>query len=81
MADYKGIRADHHVFVVPGIVDPDVVRAQAQRALDKKGESTYIHHHSKYVLDQDGLETPNEVQCLGRDHTEVGKVSHVVKLP
>jgi hypothetical protein len=78
--EYRGVIADHHVFVIPGIVDAKVVEEQANKKYVKREESTYIHYHAKHATGQPQV-VDNEVQCLGYEHTEVGNVSHRVKLP
>ena len=80
MPEYRGVIADHHVFVVPGLVDAKVVEEQANKRYVKKEASTYIHYHAKYVKGLPQV-VDNEVQCLGYNHTEVGSVSHRVQLP
>jgi hypothetical protein len=42
---HHSIEADHHVFIVPGVVDGDVVREQANAKQTKLGESSYVHDH------------------------------------
>lgn len=37
----------HHSFIVPGIVDKDVMYKQAHERADKKLETTKVHHHSE----------------------------------
>jgi hypothetical protein len=46
----NNVQADHHVFVVPGVVDGDVVAEQARKKADKLGESSYVHHHKADVV-------------------------------
>jgi hypothetical protein len=41
----NNIRADHHVYIVTGVVDADVVGTQARKKLTDDRESTVIHHH------------------------------------
>lgn len=45
MNEIEGVVADHHLFIIPNVVDADVVRAQAIRNRDKENESTYVHYH------------------------------------
>lgn len=39
------VRRVHESYIVPGVVDGDVVREQAIRRRDKDGETTIVHDH------------------------------------
>jgi len=73
MPEHQGVKADVHVYVVPGVVDASVVATQAQRRLDKAGHTTYVHHHRKDVLTADGIQDSN---CKFHEHDEYGSVTH-----
>jgi hypothetical protein len=63
----NNVVADHHMYVVPDVVDGRVVSEQAQRRAIKQGETTYVHHHPKHK--QGAPQTKeNELDCLGFDH-------------
>jgi hypothetical protein len=63
----QGYTAHHHVYVVPGVVDGDVVQAQAINNLNKRQETTVVHHHAKHVKG----EGYTEVECLGHHHDTI----------
>lgn len=71
MIQHQGYWADHHVFVVPGIVDGDVAKHQATKKADK-GEATVVHHHAKHVLGDNGEEIPTLVKCDTHYHESFG---------
>jgi hypothetical protein len=64
---YHGEEADHHVFVVPDIVDGQVVAEQAKRRADKHGETSYVHHHPKHWQGKPQV-VDNEINCIGYEH-------------
>jgi len=64
---HQGYQADYHAFIVPGIVDGDVVRTQARKRAERYGRSTLVHHHSKHTMDK-----LHEVICEGRFHEGFG---------
>lgn len=60
MNQVEGVEADHHVFIIPGVVDASVVHAQALRKLDQRGETTYVHDHRA------------DEKCQGHEHRWYG---------
>jgi hypothetical protein len=60
MPKVKGIHADHQVYVVPGLIDGDVCRQQAQAKWDKLGETSIVHFHA------------HEIPCGGQRHNGYG---------
>jgi hypothetical protein len=64
---YHGEAADHHVFVVPEIVDGQAVAEQATRKADKLNETTLVHHHAKHHHGKPQI-MDNEVACIGYNH-------------
>jgi hypothetical protein len=67
MVTYHGEEADHHVFVVPDIVDGRVVAEQAIKKADKYGETTHVHHHAKHWAGKPQT-VDNEINCIGYNH-------------
>lgn len=41
------MKINHHSFIIPGLVDEAVVKAQAERRYAKEGEITKIHYHQE----------------------------------
>jgi hypothetical protein len=44
MHEVNGIFADHHKYVIDGVIDADVVATQSRKQADK-GEAVYVHWH------------------------------------
>lgn len=40
-----GIDADHHKYIINGLIDADVVREQSRRQWEQRAETTVIHWH------------------------------------
>jgi hypothetical protein len=67
MVLYHGEEADYHAFVVPEVVDGQVVSEQAVKRADKDGKTTQVHHHAKHYAGKPQT-VEFEVPCIGYDH-------------
>jgi len=68
----NGIQADHHKYVIADRIDPAVVAQQSRIQLEKRQETSVVHHHR-------AAET-----CKGREHDFYGvepPPHNVVALP
>jgi hypothetical protein len=65
----NGFVADHHKYVVPNMIDGDVVAEQSRKQADKLGESSYVHHHKAGD------------PCEGHEHNIYGDVQYKPLVP
>ena len=61
----NNVKADHHVYIIAGMVDGDVCEQQARRKWDQLGDTSVLHWHDS--------DTP----CGSSPHKVIGDVQYV----